>query len=76
MGESARVFYLALLFITGEANASENENEVNTNTPSQALLEFLADFETDDGQWVDPFELLNMVGIDTSDNASEVKDDE
>ncbi|MCH7501481.1 MAG: hypothetical protein IH886_16035 [Nitrospinae bacterium] len=31
--------------------------EVDTETPSMDLLEFLGDWETDDGEWIDPEEM-------------------
>ncbi|HHQ40824.1 MAG TPA: hypothetical protein ENK20_00850 [Chromatiales bacterium] len=33
--------------------------------PDEALLEFLGTWETDDGEWVDPFSLLGGDGGDT-----------
>jgi len=31
--------------------------EVDTETPSMDLLEFLGDWETNDGEWIDPEEM-------------------
>jgi hypothetical protein len=39
------------LFITAEAGANEEP-------PSMELLEFLGGWEDDNGQWIDPLELL------------------
>jgi hypothetical protein len=35
----------------------ESASNENTETPSLEFLEFLGDWETDDGEWIDPEEL-------------------
>lgn len=53
-----KTFYLALLMLAGlcimPAYATEEE------PPPMELLEFLAEFETENGGWVDPTELEDM----------------
>ena len=53
-----KILCLSLLILAGlctlPAHATEEE------APDMALLEFLAEFETESGEWVDPTELENM----------------
>jgi hypothetical protein len=44
----------------GQIGASQE----NIETPSLEFLEFLGDWETDDGEWIDPEELEQMVITD------------
>lgn len=65
-------FSTIALFTTVFSDASET----NADVPAIELLEFLADFETDDGRWIDPVELEGMMNVNLSDSESEAKDDE
>ena len=40
------------------------EESENTEMPSLEFLEFLGDWETDDGEWIDPEELEQIVLTD------------
>jgi hypothetical protein len=35
-------------------------NQDSVEAPSLELLEFLGEFQTEDGQWIDPLDLLDM----------------
>jgi len=51
---------LALLAVSLPSRAEEPEQDSDTTAsdlPDLDLLEFLGEFETADGQWLDPFEL-------------------
>jgi len=58
--------------VEGLATELDEESE----TPSMELLEFLAEFETDDGSWVGPSVLESMVETGWSGEALEVVKDE
>ena len=45
------------------------------NGPSLELLEFLGEFETDEGEWIDPEELDQMESIDELDKSQESNED-
>jgi UDP-N-acetyl-D-mannosaminuronate dehydrogenase len=47
--------FIILLGIAFEANAATDENK-----PSMELLEFLGEWQTKDGEWVDPMRFLNV----------------
>lgn len=66
-----RILYLFLLFFMAVVNADVKESETTKELPSQEMLEFLADFETKDGNWIDPLELLDMFGKSESKEAIE-----
>ena len=55
---------LAGLFLVRPAQAEETRQEEETDSPSAELLEFLADWETSDGEWVDPLELVEDTETD------------
>lgn len=44
--------------------------------PSLEFLEFLGSFESDNGQWVDPMEIENMLKLSMQGNNTKEKDDE
>ncbi len=48
------------------------EGSENTEMPSLEFLEFLGDWETDDGEWIDPEE-LEQIALD--DQEQEVEDE-
>ncbi len=50
----------------------ESASKENTEMPSLELLEFLGDWETDDGEWIDPEE-LEQIAI--ADQEQEVEDE-
>ena len=45
---------LLLLHVVAAAHAE------NDDSPSMEFLEFLGEFQTDDGEWTDPLKLLDM----------------
>ncbi len=45
---------IPLLLAAGTAPAQDEDEAPRDEPPSLELLEFLADWETDDGQWIDP----------------------
>ena len=49
------------LMVTAAASASEQTGE---ETPSLALLEFLGEFEDNNGRWMDPAELDDAIAVD------------
>ena len=49
------------------------KNAENTEAPSLEFLEFLGDWETDDGEWIDPEELEQ---ITLTDQEQEVEDEQ
>ena len=53
---------LLLIFVASGAQAETQEKEQQEQTkPSLELLEFLGDWETDDGVWIDPSELNQII---------------
>lgn len=50
------VVLLNLVFGAVAAAAGED----SADKPSMELLEFLGEFQAEDGEWIDPMELLNM----------------
>jgi len=75
---SGRVLLLAC--VTGALpNTHAAENEQNEDVPDLGFLEFLGQFETDAGEWIDPDSLLTeeftelldaSTGADSGDNSS------
>ena len=47
----------ALAQETAIGKTADPSAEVDTETPSMELLEFLGDWETADGEWIDPEEM-------------------
>jgi len=62
---------LALLAPLHAAPAGADE----PSAPSLELLEFLGDWETEDGEWVDPGDLLEMPELDPEKSDDEPKSD-
>ena len=60
--ERDRLAWAMLTLILGTSAAAEEPAKsaasTATDSPSLELLEFLGEWETDDGAWVDPFSLL------------------
>jgi hypothetical protein len=52
----ATIILLNLVFAAVAAAADED----STDMPSMELLEFLGEFQTEDGEWIDPMELSDM----------------
>lgn len=48
---------LMLLMVTGARAADQQSGDVQAGAPPLELLEFLGQWETDDGEWIDPQEL-------------------
>ncbi len=77
-GIARKVFGLWLLSCMTAVQGAENEqtNEQNGNLPDLEFLEFLGQFETDEGEWIDPgslladefIDFLNAAVIDDPDN--------
>jgi hypothetical protein len=61
---------LMLMSVYATVNASEEDG-----LPGMALLEFLAEWETADGQWIDPVELDDPDDPAVDDAALEVPHD-
>ena len=61
---------LLLMSVYATVNASEEDS-----LPGMALLEFLAEWETADGQWVDPVELDEADDTAVDEAAPEVPHD-
>ncbi len=65
------VFILTILSAPGQAQQTESDQtsnrqqETGTEIPSIEFLEFLGEWETDDGRWIDPEELDQMSLPDT-----------
>jgi hypothetical protein len=53
----AKLITACLLGFLSAAQAAENEH-TNQQNPDLAFLEFLGQFETDSGEWIDPGSLL------------------
>ncbi|MDF1689235.1 MAG: hypothetical protein P1U35_06485 [Cycloclasticus sp.] len=53
--------YLALLIIVFATGYALADNEL----PDEDLLEFLADWETEQGKWIDPEDLANIKELPT-----------
>ena len=51
---------VTVLFLVGMMSAYAQE----VNAPSTEFLEFLGQWETDDGQWQDPIEMLEIEDAD------------
>ncbi|MFQ5483160.1 MAG: hypothetical protein ACE5ER_10415 [Nitrospinaceae bacterium] len=45
--------------------AGETREEVQGNPPSMEFLEFLGEWEDEDGEWMDPIELEDMEILET-----------
>jgi hypothetical protein len=73
-------FALAIIFFAGKALiavflsgmmsntfAAENEEDTEQELPDLGFLEFLGQFETDSGEWIDPASLLNKEFIELLD---------
>lgn len=65
-GKGDWIMIMALLTFTGSPALAQDPAAQTTGgltaetadeSPSMELLEFLADWETDDGQWIDPEEI-------------------
>jgi len=61
MQDKGRIFIAALGLLLGLWNfgcwAEEPDAEPAADAPSMALLEFLGEWETPEGEWIDPTEL-------------------
>ena len=51
---------LLLLNVIAAAHAQDNDS------PSMEFLEFLGEFQTDEGEWIDPLNLLDMEQSETN----------
>ncbi len=66
------VLLLGLLNSPGLAQEPGREGTEESEMPSLELLEFLGDWETEDGEWIDPEE---MEQIAIADQEQEVEDE-
>jgi hypothetical protein len=57
------LFLLFLPPVAFAGNQQVDEQKTDTELPDAELLEFIAEFEPLDGQWVDPIQ-LNMIFAD------------
>ena len=55
--------------VKGEAQSESSDEEI----PSLQFLEFLGEFETDDGEWTDPEDLEKMELADSEQKENEEK---
>ncbi len=69
-------FLLIITFLVNPLEGLASELEDETDAPSMELLEFLAEFETEDGRWVGPSVLESMIGTGWSGQALEAAKDE
>jgi hypothetical protein len=55
-----KLFAICLLGLISTAQAAENENKTETESslPDLEFLEFLGQFETDNGEWINPASLM------------------
>jgi hypothetical protein len=69
------VLLLGLLNAPALAQEPEQirENNEETETPSLELLEFLGDWEMDDGEWIDPEELEQIALTDQEQEVEDAK---
>lgn len=72
------VFFIGVstVIYPSQGHAAQPEGELETDAPSMELLEFLADFETEDGRWIGPAELEAMIQTGWSGGTSEAAKDE
>ena len=69
-----RVILLLAFVLLMQANLlPAEEKKETTQQPSEELLEFLGNWETEQGEWIDPEELKEMVIPDQGDKKDEVK---
>ncbi len=74
-GEWGLILLIVVLLVRPlDLVASELDDEIEA--PSMELLEFLADFETEDGRWVGPSVLESMIETGWSGQALEAAKDE
>ena len=59
-GLTEKVFALCLIGLISTSQGAENEHgaEQNPALPDLEFLEFLGQFETDEGEWIDPGSLM------------------
>ena len=55
------ILIIGILITINPLTTFAKERQDQTEVPSIKMLEFLADFETDDGRWLDPSELEGMI---------------
>ena len=66
---------LVLMLVYSISPALYAADELNDDQPNLEFLEFLGSFETEDGQWIDPVEIEEMLKIPMQ-QATEEADDE
>jgi len=64
------------LFILACSSNTALYAETDQEKPSLAFLEFLGSFETEDGQWLDPMEIEEMIKLSNKTKEIEEKNDE
>ncbi|NOX43492.1 MAG: hypothetical protein GXP19_07145 [Gammaproteobacteria bacterium] len=69
-------FFISIIVIISPLEAHAVEPDAEVEEPSIELLEFLADFETEDGRWIDPSVLEAMKETGWSGQALEAAKDE
>ena len=65
-----------LLLLLGLMSLAPAGAEDVAEEPSMELLEFLGDWETQDGEWLDPLQLLEEIEVETRQKQDEGQKDE
>jgi hypothetical protein len=61
--------------VYAEPPSNADQNNSSDISPSLELLEYLGEFETDDGEWIDPEELEQMEDIDDKQENQNTRED-
>jgi len=61
--------------VYAEPPSNADQNKSSDVSPSLELLEYLGEFETEDGEWIDPEELEQMDDINNSPEPPGIKED-
>lgn len=61
--------------VYAEPPSNEGQNNSSDTSPSLELLEYLGEFETEDGEWIDPEELEQMDDINDNPEPPGTKED-
>lgn len=71
---------MLFIYILGIGIYSEKtfsaEEKINEEIPSLEFLEFLGSFETENGQWIDPMEIENLLKLSAQNVKTEESNDE
>jgi len=64
------------LLLSATAPLLYADNNTENDNLSLEFLEFLGSFETENGQWIDPMEIEDMLKLSTQAQKTEEKNDE